>query len=137
LFMLIVRVVTVSVALCVAGCAAAPKMAWVRTDGQRARDNSSLATQFEIDSIACVGERNKAALSGVTFTGGGLAGMAAGIERSNAADTVARGCMAERGYLSVPEDQVEAKSVELAALAEQKRRQEAAAQAPTAAPRRR
>ncbi|WP_143029470.1 hypothetical protein [Bradyrhizobium brasilense] len=111
------------------GCAAAPKMLWLRADGQRASDNPVLRTQFELDGTACLGERNKANLSGVTVTGGGLAGVAASIERSNAADTVQRGCMAEKGYLLVPEDQADAKQAELAAIAEQKRQQEAAAAA--------
>jgi hypothetical protein len=36
------------------------------------------------------------------------------------------GCMAERGYLSVPEEQAEVKAQELAALAAEKARREAA-----------
>jgi len=124
------RVAALSAALALAECATAPKMMWLRADGQRARDNPALATQYELDSTSCLGERNKAALSGVTFTGGGLAGIAAGVERSNAADTVARGCMAEKGYLQVPEEMAEAKAAELASIAEQKRRQEAATPPP-------
>src|SRR3954447_16056695 len=104
-----------------AGCAAAPKMLWVRVDGQRSQQNPVLETQFEVDSTSCLGERNKAALSGVTVAGGGLAGAIAAIDRSNAADTVARGCMAEKGYLLVREDEAEQKSTDLAAIAEQKR----------------
>jgi hypothetical protein len=117
------------VALCAAlgGCAAAPKMLWLRADGQRAVENPVLRTQYELDATSCLGERNKASLSGVTFTGGGIAGIAAGVERSNAADTVQRGCMAEKGYLLVPEDQAAEKQAELAAVAEEKRKQEAAA----------
>jgi uncharacterized lipoprotein YajG len=120
------------VALCAAlvGCAQAPKMLWVRTDGQRSAQNPVLVTQYEIDSTSCLGERNKASLSGVTVAQGGFAGLAASIDRSNAADTVQRGCMAEKGYLLVPEDQADAKQAELAAVAEQKRKQEAAAAAP-------
>jgi uncharacterized lipoprotein YajG len=121
------------VALCAAlgGCAAAPKMLWVRTDGQHIRDNPVYAGQFEVDGTVCLGERNKANLSGVTFTGGGLSGIAAAQNRSVAADSVQRGCMAEKGYLLVPEEQSEAKLAELAAIAEQKRQQEAAAVAST------
>jgi uncharacterized lipoprotein YajG len=120
------------VALCAAlgGCAAAPKMLWLRADGQRGSENPVLKTQYELDATACLGERNKANLSGVTFTGGGLAGLAAAQNRSDAADTVQRGCMAEKGYLLVPEDQASEKQAELAAIAEQKRKQEAAAAAP-------
>jgi uncharacterized lipoprotein YajG len=108
------------------GCAAAPKMLWLRADGQRAIDNPSLQTQFELDSTACLGERNKASLSGVTVAGGGMAGIAAATERSAAADTVQRGCMAEKGYLLVQEDQAPAKQAELAAIAGQRKQQEAA-----------
>lgn len=121
----------------VAGCTAAPKMLWVRADGQRASENPVLKTQYELDSTSCLGERNKAALSGVTMTGGGFEGIVASAERSNAADTVARGCMAEKGYLMVPEEQAPAKQAELAAIAEQKKRQEAAAAAPTTPQKRR
>jgi hypothetical protein len=123
------------VALCAAlgGCAAAPKMLWVRADGQRSSDNPALRTQFELDGTSCLGERNKANLSGVTFTGGGLSGIAAAVDRSNAADTVQRGCMAEKGYLLVPEEQAAEKQAELATIAEQKRKQEEAAAAPAPA----
>jgi uncharacterized lipoprotein YajG len=110
-----------------AGCAQQPKVVWVRADGQRASVNPVLATQFELDSTACLGERNKAALSGVTVASGGFAAIAAAAERGAAADTVARGCMAEKGYLLVPEDQAEAKSAELAAVAAERKRQEEAA----------
>ncbi|SCB35975.1 hypothetical protein GA0061099_1005403 [Bradyrhizobium yuanmingense] len=121
-----------TMALCAAlgGCAAAPKMGWVRVDGQSSRDNPVLQTQFEVDRTACLGERNKAALSGVTVAGSGLAGAIAAQERTNAADTVGQGCMAEKGYLLVREDEADAKRAELARVAELKKQQEAAAAAP-------
>lgn len=123
-------------ALCVAlgGCAAAPKMVWLRVDGQTVRENPVLQTQAEIDGTSCLGERNKAALSGVTVASGGLAGAMAAADRSNAADTVARGCMAEKGYLLVREDEAEAKRAELARVAELKKQQEAASAAPAPKP---
>ncbi len=62
-------------------------------------------------------------------------GPRASIDRSNAADTVQRGCMAEKGYLLVPEDQAAAKQAELAAIAEEKRRLEAGVAAPLPKPR--
>jgi len=133
--MRIIQFVAVTAAVLVAGCAAAPKMTWVRVDGQRARENPILTTQFEVDSTSCLGERNKANLSGVTVAQGGIAGIAAAAERGAAADSVQRGCMAEKGYLLVQEDQAEAKNAELAAVAEQKKRQEAAAVAPPPAKR--
>ncbi|MGO4513722.1 hypothetical protein CT676_38265 [Bradyrhizobium sp. MOS001] len=123
-------------ALCVAlgGCAAAPKMGWVRVDGQSARENPVLTTQFEVDRTSCLGERNKAALSGVTVAVGGLAGAIAAQERTNAADTVGQGCMAEKGYLLVKEEEADAKRAELARVAELKKQQEAAALAPAPKP---
>jgi len=110
------------VALCAAlgGCAAAPKMLWVRADGQRGTENPVLRAQYELDATACLGERNKADLSGVTLTGGGFSGIIAAQNRANAADTVQRGCMAEKGYLLVSEDQALQKQAELAAIAEEK-----------------
>ncbi|MGA2056619.1 MAG: hypothetical protein ABSG88_15055 [Bradyrhizobium sp.] len=116
------------------GCAQQPKMLWLRADGQRASDDPALRTQYELDSTSCLGERNKANLSGVTFANGSLAGLAAAQNRSDAADTVQRGCMAEKGYLFVPEDQAPAKQAELAAIAQQKRQQELAAAAPAPTP---
>lgn len=123
-------------ALCAAlgGGAAAPKMVWLRVDGQTVRENPVFQTQAEIDGTSCLGERNKAALSGVTFAGGGIAGAVAAADRSNAADTVARGCMAEKGYLLVREDEADAKRAELARVAELKKQQEAAAAAPAPKP---
>ncbi|MBJ7405941.1 MAG: hypothetical protein JHD07_22565 [Bradyrhizobium sp.] len=91
-------------------------------------------TQFEVDRTACLGERNKAALSGVSVASGGLAAAVAAQERSNAADTVGQGCMAEKGYLLVREDEADAKRAELARVAELKKQQEAAAAAPAAKP---
>ncbi|WP_156948899.1 hypothetical protein [Bradyrhizobium sp. WSM1417] len=124
------------VMLCAAlgGCAAAPKMGWVRVDGQSSRDNPVLHTQFEVDRTACIGERNKAALSGVSVASGGLAAAMAAQERSNAADTVGQGCMAEKGYLLVKEDEADAKRAELARVADLKKQQEAAATAPAPKP---
>lgn len=120
-----------SAALLLSGCAQTPKMLWVRADGMRLAENPGLRTQFELDTTSCLGERNKAALSGVTVSGGGLAGLAAAVDRSNAADTVARGCMAEKGYLLVAEDQAPAKQAELAAIAQQQRAQQAPPVVPT------
>lgn len=125
------------VVLCaaLAACAQQPKMLWLRADGQRAADDPALRTQYGLDATACLGERNKADLSGTTFANGGLAAAVASAQRSNEADTVQRGCMAQKGYLLVPEDQAPARQAELAAIAAQKRQQEAAAvAAPTAPP---
>jgi hypothetical protein len=94
-----------------------------------------LAQQFDVDRTVCLGERQRAALSGVTIASGGLAAAMAAQDRGNSADAVARGCMADKGYLMVPEDQAEAKRAEMAVVAEEKRKKEsAAAAAPTAPP---
>jgi hypothetical protein len=121
------------VALCAAlgGCATAPPpMQWLRTDGKRAAGDPVLAQQFDIDRTVCLGERQKAALSGVTIASGTFAAALAAQDRGNSADAVAKGCMVEKGYVLVPEDQAEARREEMAAVAEEKRKQEAAAAAP-------
>jgi hypothetical protein len=108
-------------------------MAWVRTDGQRMADNPVLLQQGQIDRTICLGEREKADLSGVNVTRGGLVGIVAAQNRSDAADAVAQGCMAEKGYVFVPEDQAEAQRQQFASVAAMKQAQQTA-QAPPAAP---
>lgn len=113
------------------GCATAPPPPeWVRTDGQRTKGTAALEQQFEIDRTVCLGERQKASLSGVAVVNGSLGAALAAQDRAASADAVARGCMAEKGYLLVPQDQAEAKRLEMAAIADQKRQQEAATAAP-------
>lgn len=108
------------------------KWAGMRADGQRTLENPVLHQQFEMDRTICTGERQKAALSGVTVSAGGLAGAIAAQQRGDAADQVAQGCMAEKGYILVREDEVEAKRAELQAIAEQKKKQDLAAAAAAA-----
>jgi hypothetical protein len=105
-------------------------MQWIRTDGKRAAGDPVLAQQFDVDRTVCLGERQKAALSGVTIGSGGWAAAVAAQDRSNSADAVAKGCMAEKGYLLVPEEEAETRRAEMAAVAEEKRKQEAAATTP-------
>jgi hypothetical protein len=84
------------------GCATAPPpMQWLRTDGKRAAGDPVLAQQFDIDRTVCLGERQKAALSGVTIASGTFAAPLAAQDRGNSADAVAKGCMAEKGYVLV------------------------------------
>jgi hypothetical protein len=109
-------------------------MEWIRTDGQRTRETAALDQQFEVDRTVCLGERQKASLSGVAVVNGSLGAALAAQDRAASADAVARGCMAEKGYLFVPQDQAEEKRQEMAAIASQKRQQEAAANAPPAKP---
>jgi hypothetical protein len=119
--MRIVALVCISALL--AGCA--KEMVYVRLDGRSSVSDPVLAQQFEVDRTICSGEMQKANVSGVTFSGGGLAGVAAQVERQQAVGQVAQGCMAQKGYLMVPKEEAEAKKAELAAItAEKKRREE-------------
>lgn len=90
--------------LSLGGCAA-PNIVAVRMDGQPIRGNPVLSQSLDTDRTICQGEMQKANLSGVTVSGGGFAGLAAEIERSQNANTVFKGCMAQRGYALVPEEQ--------------------------------
>jgi hypothetical protein len=83
-------------------------MAVVRTDGQSIRENPKLQQALDIDRKVCEGETQKAALSGVTIGGGSVGGLAAAIERQESAKTVMIGCMAQRGYVLVPQEQAAA-----------------------------
>jgi hypothetical protein len=96
-----------------------------------------LAQQFEIERTVCQGERQKADLSGTVIAGGGLAGLAAAQQRANSADQVVAGCMAEKGYLLVREDQAEEKRQELAAVPAEKARRDASSRQQTTAARNR
>jgi hypothetical protein len=109
-----------------AACAQQPKVAWLRVDGQRATGNPVLAQQFEMDRTMCMGQMQRANLSGVAVYQGGIYGAIARQERDQAVGDVATGCMAEKGYVKVPEEQAEAKHAELAAIAEMKKSQDGA-----------
>jgi hypothetical protein len=88
-----------------AGCAyeiPQQKMVWLRLDGQRGAGNPALTQQFETDRTACLG--------GTQQVNG----------PSQAVDAPAKACMAEKGYIHVPEDQAEAKRQELEATSAQK-----------------
>jgi hypothetical protein len=111
---------TILLGLMLAGCATQPTMTWIRADGQRSANNAVLHQQFEMDKTVCQGEMQKANLSGVTFAGGGIAGAVAAANRNDAVGQVARGCMAEKGYVLVAEEEAEQKRAELAAISAQK-----------------
>jgi hypothetical protein len=117
-----------ALAAILAGCAQ-QRFTFVRLDGKPVSD-PVLSSQFEVDRAVCAGDREKASLSGTTFSGGGFAGMMARNERGQSADAVANGCMAQRGYLSVPEEQAAQKAAELAAVDAERKRQEAVAMPP-------
>jgi len=126
------KFVLVLAALSLTGCA--PSMVYLRSDGAFPASDPVMNQQFEMDRTVCRGDMQKANLSGVTFAGGGLVGVAAANNRANAAGQVAEGCMAEKGYVFVREDQAAAKSQELAFVAAEKARREAAAAAAAAPP---
>jgi hypothetical protein len=119
-------VILLCMAMAVSACAR--EMSYVRLDGRSAASDPVLAQQFEVDRTVCAGEMQKANVSGVTFAGGGMAGLAAQIERQQAVGQVAQGCMAQKGYLLVPKEDAPAKAAELASVnAEKIRRDEEAA----------
>jgi hypothetical protein len=90
-------------AVLVAGCAAASQnMTWIRGDGQAMLGDAVRMRQFDVDRRICFGEGQKAAM-----------------------DAIARGCMAQRGYLLVPQDEAAARSAKLAAIAAEKARRDA------------
>lgn len=119
-------------ALTLSGCAT-PSV-YLLADGRAPGSDPVLNQQFEMDRTICNGDMQKANLSGVTVSGGGFAGVAATVERNQAASQVGVGCMASKGYVLVPQDQVATKQQELAAIAAEKSRREAAAAAPPPAP---
>lgn len=69
----------------------AEEQIWLRTDGKSGRNNPELAAQFESDKAAC------------TVSGGGIE----------------RACMTRRGYILVPQSQVEATAARLRAASSQ------------------
>jgi hypothetical protein len=105
----------VAITLVLDACATAPKMTWIRTDGQEMADNAALKQQFVVDSTVCTGERQKADLSGTTFANGSLAAAFAAADRANSADAVLKGCMAQHGYLLVEVDKAPSISAQFAA----------------------
>jgi hypothetical protein len=124
----------VAMAIGLALSACATPSVYLLADGRAPGADPVLNQQFEMDRTICNGDMQKANLSGVTISGGGLAGVAAAAERGQAATQVGVGCMAAKGYVLVPQDQVPAKQQELAAIAAEKARREAAAAAPPPPP---
>jgi uncharacterized lipoprotein YajG len=116
-------------AIVLAACATAPPPMFVRTDGKSIQTDPVLSQQFQVDKTVCLGNREKADLSGVTVSGGGLAGAIAVQNRSQAADAVFVGCMAEKGYMLTTADKADEVAAENAAIAAQSQKQ-TVAQAP-------
>jgi hypothetical protein len=67
------------------------------------------------------------ALNPILSTESGYYNRAAGAERGALSSDVMRGCMAQKGYVLVREDEAQAKAAEYAAATAQQARQEAAA----------
>lgn len=104
--------------LIVTGCAQ-QKLVAIRTDGQPMRGDIVLSHAYETDHAVCIGERQKANLSGTTFHGGGLANaIVAHAERQAQADDVMAGCLAQKGYVIVAEEEAETKLAHYRAVAE-------------------
>jgi hypothetical protein len=95
-------VIVTSMALVLIACAQQPKTVWLRVDGQRGAGNPVLSQQYEMDRTICTA----------------------------AAGQVERGCMAEKGYVLVNEEDAAAKAAELRAIDAEKKRQAVASSAP-------
>lgn len=121
------------VAVALTACAA-PQTIYLRADGQDIASDPLLRQQLDMDQTICQGEQQKASLGAKNLTGQGWDQVVAAANRSDAAVQVRQGCMAEKGYVAVPEDQAAAKRQELAAVAAEKARREAAAAPPPPPP---
>ena len=81
------------VASLLSGCV---ETVWVRSDGQSAKNNPALNQQFQIDQQICNGEVSKAEMSSVpTIVSGDY------YNHAVASQGVAKGCMAQHGYMLV------------------------------------
>jgi hypothetical protein len=100
-----------------AACATPPPALLVRTDGQPIRGNPHHEAALQVDQAVCVGERQKAHMSGVTFSSGSVGAVIAEIDRNNSADAVLAGCFAQRGYVIVPADKADAEAAKFRELA--------------------
>jgi hypothetical protein len=92
-------------AAALSGCATPVPMLLVRTDGQHITGNAALTQQMELDKTICRGEAEKAGLSAGTNYYGGVAAIGEEIRRDRSTNTVAEGCLAQRGYAWVPASQ--------------------------------
>lgn len=111
--------------LTMTGCATQPPPdppLWTRTDGQKITGNLALEQQIQIDVTVCKGQTQQAA-SGMQpiYREKGIVGaVEAGLARrqqSDMLDDVAKGCMAQKGYVLLPTSQAEARRLEFAKTA--------------------
>jgi hypothetical protein len=96
--------------LILTGCATAEPMIWLRVDGQSIPSNPALLERAKLDATVCQGEVAKSDNS---------AGEVPLLRRQENSNVVLRGCMAQRGYVLVPERMAEQRRAEL--IAAQKR----------------
>lgn len=125
-----VALLCVAFALTACASQSQPHTIYLRADGQDIAGDPVLRQQFDMDQTICKGEQQKASLGGKMLAGQGALLISDAANRSEAAHQVGQGCMAQKGYVLVPEDQAAAKQQELAAVAAEKARREAAAAAP-------
>lgn len=92
-------------------------MLLIRTDGQPIRGNPKHEASLQVDQTVCLGERQKAQLSGTSFNTSTVGAVIDGIERNRSADTVMAGCLAQRGYLIVPAAEADARAASLREIA--------------------
>ena len=100
-------------------CASVPqdRLVFIRTDGQPIRGNAALAQQAEIDATVCTGQTQQSALGApIVYEPNNVAGVLDGAivsgQRQGALGDVARGCMAQKGYLQVRESEMDQKLAE-------------------------
>ncbi|MDE2106606.1 MAG: hypothetical protein KGL39_55840 [Patescibacteria group bacterium] len=107
------------VAALLGGCAAVPRdrLVFIRTDGQSIRGDMALEQQARIDATICKGQTQQSALGmPIVYTDPSLAGAldAAVVngQRTGALSDVAKGCMAQKGYIQVPESEMDERIAE-------------------------
>lgn len=103
------RLFALSIGLFLLGCSTHPDLpeTWVRTDGQGIFNNPALNHQFTTDKTICEGEVQKANLSGTQLCRGATDCLIASMARDSSLSTVAKGCMAQKGYALVRTDMAE------------------------------
>ncbi|MFM9848908.1 MAG: hypothetical protein ACKVP3_17295 [Hyphomicrobiaceae bacterium] len=112
------HVCTLAISLMVTGCAQ-QKLVAIRTDGQPMRGDIVLSHAYETDHAVCTGEMQKANMSGTVFHNGGLVNaIAVHAERKGQADDVMAGCLAQKGYVIVSEEEAETRLAHYRAVAE-------------------
>lgn len=86
------------------------EMVWMRTDGKRMTGHQKLLAEYKVAATICEGETAKAAANMPPIYWRGLFGamQAAAVQTENEKTllTVAKGCMAEHGYILVPKSQL-------------------------------